>query len=312
MAIRAGPFPRTKSFERARAAHFGRLTESVAEKKGLVWHSSLGWVAPTEKTWDKRVAKVDEIEVKLSNGMYAYVPADRSGLSRGKGALSEEDAAEMMKSVNAAFGEGAPIRSTTEIEPFDGHIRHIEYSKTNQMMKVDFQKSTWDYGRGRDATVVYARVPAEVYEQLYATGAMHKTAIGADGNERNLLGIVFWNLVRTRGTRTAGKYEYHKISGEGPAMGRTEGTGGTGGGGGLTPKEQEGKSFIERLLAGNYEDDRGERQRLSDSELRSLKAELKKHASVMDKLTVVGNVRGLSKWTREEAELLAQEIDDEE
>lgn len=81
-----------------------------------------------------------------------------------------------------------------------GHITHLEYSAYFQLLKVTF---------ARGDVVIYYRVPSTVAAELLHFAETKQTSVNTfDGNERHVLGIRFWDLIRIRGTKHGSRYRF--------------------------------------------------------------------------------------------------------
>jgi hypothetical protein len=93
-----------------------------------------------------------------------------------------------------------------------GHIGKVQYAPARQLLDVTFQRSANSTG-GRDGDeVVFFRVPKEVYSELLYLGEDAKTIIDAQGKERHLIGIRFWDIVRIRGTNSGARYRFEYLT----------------------------------------------------------------------------------------------------
>lgn len=82
-----------------------------------------------------------------------------------------------------------------------GHITLLEYVESHQILRVEFATD--------GAVVIFFRVPAVVYAELYHLAVSKQTMISpADGEQRHVLGMRFWDIIRIRGQREGSRYKF--------------------------------------------------------------------------------------------------------
>jgi hypothetical protein len=118
---------------------------------------------------------------------------------------------EMAAQANAAFLNSEGPDKYFEVEGV-GHIAHLKYNPTFQIMEVDFDTSRNGTGNVQ-ASVTFFRVPSGLYDELRQLAESGTTRRGADGTQRHSLGIRFWDLVRLRGSRTGSRLPFTYGSG---------------------------------------------------------------------------------------------------
>lgn len=84
-----------------------------------------------------------------------------------------------------------------------GHILHMSYARTYQILKVTF----WN-----NNVVAYFRVPIGLAAHLFALALSDVTRPDSRGVQRHILGIRFWDLIRIRGTVHGSRYKFEYIS----------------------------------------------------------------------------------------------------
>lgn len=102
-----------------------------------------------------------------------------------------------------------------------GHILHMAYARSYQILKVTFWNNT---------VVAFFRVPIGLATHLFALALSDVTRPDARGIQRHILGIRFWDLIRIRGTVHGSRYkfEYVEDNNTGGLPGRKFGSGETG------------------------------------------------------------------------------------
>ena len=102
-----------------------------------------------------------------------------------------------------------------------GHILHMSYARTYQILKVTF----WN-----NSVVAYFRVPIGLAAHLFALALSDVTRPDSHGVQRHILGIRFWDLIRIRGTVHGSRYkfEYVEDNNTGGLSGRKFASGETG------------------------------------------------------------------------------------
>lgn len=84
-----------------------------------------------------------------------------------------------------------------------GHILHMAYARTYQVLKVTFWNNT---------VVVYFRVPIGLAAHLFALALSDVTRPDSHGVQRHILGIRFWDLIRIRGTVHGSRYKFEYVT----------------------------------------------------------------------------------------------------
>ena len=83
-----------------------------------------------------------------------------------------------------------------------GHILHMAYARTYQILKVTFWNNT---------VVAFFRVPIGLAAHLFALALSDVTRPDARGVQRHILGVRFWDLVRIRGTVHGSRYKFEYV-----------------------------------------------------------------------------------------------------
>lgn len=83
-----------------------------------------------------------------------------------------------------------------------GHILHMAYARSYQILKVTFWNNT---------VVAFFRVPIGLAAHLFALALSDVTRPDARGIQRHILGIRFWDLIRIRGTVHGSRYKFEYV-----------------------------------------------------------------------------------------------------
>jgi hypothetical protein len=82
-----------------------------------------------------------------------------------------------------------------------GHIGHVQYAPTRQLLMVTFNNEG-------GATVCYFRVPNTVYSELKYLSDSDMTFLDARGTPRHVIGLRFWDIIRIRGNQHGSRYNF--------------------------------------------------------------------------------------------------------
>jgi len=196
----AGPAPWQEGFRRA--------TKRTMQQQGMEWSLSSGY--RHKQDWDKAPKKPKTKQVKLYNGRVVEVPdADFEDFIGHYASPPADPTSEIGQYIDKAWE-----KATQRIDGV-GHIVEMIYSPTYQLLWVEFETD--------GAIVVFFRVPKEVYSELAYLATTKQTAISAvDGQQRHVLGMRFWDIIRIRGQRSGGRYRYeYQIEGSYEPKGTT-------------------------------------------------------------------------------------------
>lgn len=210
----AGPAPWSPDYE-----GFKRVNKRKLKKAGYV-QTQTGYVQTLGKEWD-RVNKPEKKQVRLASGRMATVIDSHLGVPLGyqgpSKTITDESGLSSLDYVAKVF-DGK--HKTYKVEGC-GHIADMEYSAYYQLLKVHFVKG--------DSIVVYFRVPSSVFGELYYLALNKSKQISTvDFQERHVLGIRFWDLIRIRGTLHGARYRFEytqDYTSTGGAVGRPMGSG---------------------------------------------------------------------------------------
>lgn len=197
MATRAGPAPWShEDYWQWRDSYKATSARSFGQK-GVQWSLSSGFRKKPDD-WAKQPGHGKTKTVKLANGRSVRVPdADFEDFIGHHASQSSDPFSDIGKYIDEAW------ENVTERVDGVGHITQIQYAPTHQVMWVEFETD--------GAIVVYFRVPAAVYGQLY-----HLAKNGdKDAEGQFVLGKRFWDIIRIRGQRKGGRYRYeYAVEGE--------------------------------------------------------------------------------------------------
>lgn len=199
MASAAGPAPWNHEDYWNFREGYRRLNKGLERRLG-VEHGLGGYRVVAEGRGSQPKTK----KVTLYNGQEVEVPdADYEDfIGFNKIEDDERGAQEIANYIEAAFPGG---RASEEVQGA-WHIARLAYAPRRNLMWVDF-----DTGR-HTASVVYFRVPKEVYSELRSYALSGNVQVDtATGKERHLLGIKFWDFVRIRGTLHGSRYRFKYV-----------------------------------------------------------------------------------------------------
>lgn len=175
---------------------YKRVTKKTSEGREATLTS--GWRFKPEDSWLKSPVKIDYKEVNLYNGRRVKVPVgDYKAFYTYQAMKSLDPDSEI-----AAYIEQNFIKNKDKLHSIQGvgHIELIEYNAYGQVMQVTFKTD--------GSVVVFFRVPKELYSELEHLAKSESTFVDKYGNERHVLGKVFWDMIRIRGQRYGSKYKY--------------------------------------------------------------------------------------------------------
>jgi hypothetical protein len=183
------------------ASGFKATNKRNRAKAGVEWNFSSGYrYRDTVDTWIGNPDKFKTKTVTYNGRKYVVPDADYEDFfgfhTTVKGVKQEiVDDSELGKYIEKAL-----IDQEDKLHEINGvgHIKFIDYNARMQVMRVFFVTD--------GAVVVFLRVPKEIFGELQSLG--DKTMIGADGKQRHLLGIKFWDYVRIRGTKHGTRYDF--------------------------------------------------------------------------------------------------------
>lgn len=199
------------------------VSKKRAKEAGYEWDLSSGWHAKRNSDWYKDPKHTEMKEITLATGRKVKVPIGdftdylNYSAEHGKNIIDDEDSAntEIADYIEYAFnrtksGNKPKVWHTKGV----GHIASLDYSTRKQLLKVEFANN--------GAVVVYFRVPAAVYGELSHLADSNLVRMDANGIERHLLGIRFWDLVRIRGNLYGSKYKFKYLA-DGTSYGNAPG-----------------------------------------------------------------------------------------
>lgn len=197
MAISGGPAPWNHQDYWEFRQGFKPMNKRQQKQAGVEWNLSSGWRTTTKDDWDKNPKKVKMHEARLFNGRKVKIPdGDYKDFIGHRARPSSDMDGDLGEFLSNAFAEDKKIHSVKG----KGHITLIEYSSVAQTMRVTFEPG--------DTVVCYLRVPRYVYTELEHLANSDQTMPGSDGTMRHVVGIKFWDIIRIRGQRTGGRYDY--------------------------------------------------------------------------------------------------------
>jgi hypothetical protein len=179
---------------------YKRVTKADLKRMGVQHSPESGY---RNVTWDKEPRNTSFKKVKLYNGRTVSVPdGDFEDFIGHRRSPAAEDYNEIAQYIDKAWA--GPKQEVAGV----GHIYNITYSPTYQLLWVEFDTD--------GAVVVYFRVPKEVYSELYYLATSGAKAISTvDGEERHVLGMRFWDIIRIRGQLENSRYRFeYQIEGE--------------------------------------------------------------------------------------------------
>jgi hypothetical protein len=165
-----------------------------------------GWSHTSKDEYDKQPKKPEMVKMRLYNNRMSEVPIGDVEQFLGFQNPIPLDYVpdEMAAYANKAFESESGRGRYYTVEGV-GHISGIRYNPSYQVMEVTFKNN--------GAIVTFFRIPKELYGEFEHHATSGGMSLGFDGKPRHLLGIRFWDLVRIRGQRTGGKYQYVYASG---------------------------------------------------------------------------------------------------
>lgn len=200
----------------------GRQRATV-RANGLEWDLSTGWHAPRQKGWKRDplrpatkqiVTGLDGKQHKVTfygdfddnDNLVSYY-SDHVGFRPN----TSVDYDERMKFAEEAFNGDDPANNIIVKDMPDGHISKLEFERKHQTLRVTFENGD---------VCIFFTIPDQVAGELLALADPSKIAgyhrYGSKrGQERHLLGVRFWDLVRIRGQRHGARYPFeyeHKAS----------------------------------------------------------------------------------------------------
>lgn len=148
--------------------------------------------------WNGEKAEVIDSQFGVPLG-FSY----QTGYATRSGEVYDNDGTSSTEYYQSAFGGGDP-----DVESWKGdcgHIIGLDYSPAAQLLKVKFKSGS---------IVVYFRVPSTVAGELLHFARTGQTMMSQKtGEERHVLGIRFWDLIRIRGTLNGARYRYQYDAG---------------------------------------------------------------------------------------------------
>jgi len=177
------------------SSRYKRTAQKTREHENIAWSLSSGYrYTGLDFYPEGNFTKPKMRPLKLYNGKIVMVPeddyADFIGYQKMDEARVTDDIQEYVSTA----------KFTQEVEGC-GHIAKIQYSPRRWLMMVTFA------AKNGGAVVVYFMVPKEVYSELRLY-ALSKQTIIQGNDERHVLGMRFWDIVRIRGTKHGGRYEF--------------------------------------------------------------------------------------------------------
>lgn len=177
---------------------YKRVTKRTQKQAGVEWSLSSGWRKKSPDEWDTYPKSTPMRTITLYNGRKVQVPVSdyTDFIGHTKSETSDPDS-EIGKYIYKALVEQEDkLQSVRGV----GHIDEIAYSPTYQLMQVFFKTD--------GAVVVYFRVPKELYSELAYLAKSGGTFVDQNGITRHVLGKVFWDIVRIRGTKHGSRYRF--------------------------------------------------------------------------------------------------------
>jgi hypothetical protein len=217
--VTAGPFPwkqQKKRYDEKQGFQFNVGVQAIAgrtangrarkNKSGRTEATTSGWVVlQTPNEYSQNPTKPEMVELRVYNGRRSLVPIGDTqqfiGFSRMDPALVPDA---MAQQVVAAFQKESGRGRYYEFDGV-GHIAHVRYNPSQQIMEVSF------VNRGDICT--FFRVPSNLYGEFEHLASSNATQLGMDGTRRHSLGIRFWDEVRIRGQRENARYPFVYASG---------------------------------------------------------------------------------------------------
>jgi hypothetical protein len=171
------------------------------EKKGKTGpYATGGWTVIQPDQYTKNPQKPEMVQLQVYSGRKSYVPIGDVETFVGFQKLKPEEINdEMVAYVQKSFASSSGRGRYYEFDGV-GHIAHVRYNPTFQVMEVTFVN--------RGDVVTFMRVPKELYLEFEHHAKSNSMSLGVDGTQRHLLGIRFWDLVRIRGQRTGARYPF--------------------------------------------------------------------------------------------------------
>ena len=182
---------------------YKRSTKKMLKEAGMDYSMSRGYYYTEDDDWGPKPKQPPEKTIRLATGRKVKVyDNDLGGGVEYNNAINANNDMELSDYISTANFKYAIDGC--------GHIAKLEYAPYRTMMRVTFQPETYNgHTWGRDDMAVYFRVPTTVFGELYWLAESKQTSgIGAYGSPRHTLGVRFWDLVRIRGKRQAGRFPY--------------------------------------------------------------------------------------------------------
>jgi hypothetical protein len=235
--VTAGKVPWNAEADKERLSKFQegykRLNKTQRGQLGLEHSLTSGYRQQKPWHWlfegseQKKMAEITSSTGKKYKVSYQdyndYIGFDNYKQQLGIGDIRNPDATSREKNMadyveNANYTRVWP-RDEDTISPTGvmGHISEIKYDYNRTLMLVEFGGTSYVNKDGKTSTnngasVVYFRVPKEVYYRLEKTARDGGTYTDSRGVTRHLLGKVFWESVRILGQKRGGRYEYRYTS----------------------------------------------------------------------------------------------------
>lgn len=212
MPARAGSYP-WSPISQSQFTSSGKA-RSVITDGDMEWDLSSGWHYKRQKGWRGKVSHKKGAYVTL-DGQLASMPMynidDRMAFHS-----HEEPSDEQMALAERAFDINRPDAEQVIAEEGCGHIKKLEYAVTSTILRVTFED---------DTICLFFKMPHAVAGTLLhlakskVTAGYHQHKKLANGTPapRHVLGVMFWELVRIKGSQTGAKYPFeyeHKARGK--------------------------------------------------------------------------------------------------
>lgn len=180
---------------------YKRSTKKMLKEAGMGYSMSRGYYYIEDDNWGPKPKTPPEKTVRLATGRTVKVYDNDlgGGVEYNTAVASDTELSDYISTANFKYAiDGC------------GHIAKLEYAPYRTMMRVTFQSESFNgHTWGRDDVAVFFRVPTTVFGELYWLAESKTTSgEGAYGSPRHTLGVRFWDLVRIRGSRTAGRFPY--------------------------------------------------------------------------------------------------------
>jgi len=206
MLARKGPAPWQKTY-----APIDFSTKKLHKQKSTLtagnmsWDLSSGWHTKNERGWKSNVKKPEKVEYHLADGRKVIL--NKYNANNTIGFHAHEDAYdndELFAFTMNAFNTKKGTASSVIEQEGCGHIAKLRYAEREQLLWVEFTNNR--------SVCIFYRVPSCVAgELIYHAKTGNMMTSPSNGEQRHVLGIEFWNLVRIRGQQHGARYPFEYL-----------------------------------------------------------------------------------------------------